>query len=224
MKLVHKIYYSALGLFIRKIINSSSLLSSAVYRLKIFNNIKNQDEAVWFDGTIQKTDAYKLIDDDARVLLDYVQKHVDKDEKILDICCNQGRFLFNLQSNGYSNLYGFDIMRTAIDVIRKRTNYNPEIMHIEHCLAQDFFQEKANNEFDWAITYSATIELINPEFNIFKELSRTTRKGMILVINENDHTYPRFYRLLHKINGFKILETKTIRNMTLIFSKKIIDL
>jgi len=220
MKVVHKIYLSGLGVFIRKIINSSRFLSLAFYRLKVFDNIKKQDISVWFDGTINKTDFYITIDDNSRVLLDYVQKYVEKEERILDICCNQGRFLFDLQSNGYSNLNGFDIMSTAIDTIRKRAEYKPEIMHIEHCLAQDFFKEKANNEFDWAITYSATIELINPEFNIFKELARTVQKGMILVINENGHTYPRFYRLLHKINGFKILETKTLGNMTLIFSKK----
>jgi len=171
MKVVHKIYLSGLGVFIRKIINSSRFLSLAFYRLKVFDNIKKQDISVWFDGTINKTDFYITIDDNSRVLLDYVQKYVEKEERILDICCNQGRFLFDLQSNGYSNLNGFDIMSTAIDTIRKRAEYKPEIMHIEHCLAQDFFKEKANNEFDWAITYSATIELINPEFNIFKELS-----------------------------------------------------
>jgi len=220
MKVVHKIYLSGLGVFIRKIINSSRLLSLAFYRLKVFDNIKKEDISLWSDGTINKTDFYITIDDNSRVLLDYVQKYVEKDERILDICCNQGRFLFDLQSNGYSNLNGFDIMSTAIDTIRKKADYKPETMHIEHCLAQDFFKDKANNEFDWAITYSATIELINPEFNIFKELARTVQKGMILVINENGHTYPRFYRLLHKINGFKILETKTLGDTTLIFSKK----
>jgi len=47
---------------------------------------------------------------------------------------------------------------------------------------------------------------------------------MILVINENGHAYPRFYRFLHKIYGFKIIETKTLDDKTLIFSKKIINI
>jgi len=148
-------------------------------------------------------------------------KRINKNDSILDVCCNQGRFLFDLQSKRYKNLYGFDIMGTAIDTIKKREDYNPKIMHIEHCLAQDYFQNKQKNQFDWAITYSATIELIHPEFNIFKELSRTVRKGMILVINERGHAYPRFYRLLHRIHGFKILETKSLDDKTLIYSIKI---
>jgi 2-polyprenyl-3-methyl-5-hydroxy-6-metoxy-1,4-benzoquinol methylase len=221
---ITKIYFSSLGVFIRKIVNSSRLLSIFIYKSWGIKKLRNQDASLWVDGTYHKTDVYKEIDDNARVLLDYVQNYVEKDESILDICCNQGRFLFDLQSHGYLNLNGFDVMSTAIDVIRQREEYNPEVMNIEHCLAQDFFIEKRNNEFDWAITFSATIELINPEFNIFKELSRTVKKGMILVINENGHAYPRFYRFLHKIYGFKIIETKTLDDKTLIFSKKIINI
>jgi 2-polyprenyl-3-methyl-5-hydroxy-6-metoxy-1,4-benzoquinol methylase len=217
---ITKIYFSSLGIFIRKILNSSSLLSVLVYRPFGIKKIRDKDTSLWIDGTHHKTEAYKKIDADSRVLLEYVQNCVEKDESILDICCNQGRFLFDLQSCGYQNLNGFDIMSTAIDAAKKRKEFNPKLMHIEHCLAQDFFIEKGDNEFDWAITFSATIELINPEFNIFKELSRTVKKGMILVINENGHAYPRFYRFLHKIYGFNILETITLGDKTLILSRK----
>jgi len=56
----------------------------------------------------------------------------------------------------------------------------------------------------------STIELINPEFDIFYELGRTVKKGMFLVLSENGHSYPRFYRLLHKLNGFEICSVTSI--------------
>jgi len=96
-------------------------------------------------------------------------------------------------------------------------------MHVEHCLAQDYFSNKENGQFDWAITYSATIELIHPAFDIFKELSRTVKKGMFLVLNENGHSHPRFYRFLHRVNGFKIVSITPILNeCVLIHSIRII--
>ena len=214
------VFISKLGILIRKFINTSKILSKLLAKYRGVNNLRNKDASLWKDGNIHKTESYESLNLNANIFLDYVLKNTKKNDKILDICCNQGRFLFFLQSKKYLNLYGFDIMKTAITSIKQREEFNPEVMNIEHCLAQKYFENKSENEFDWAITYSATIELINPEFDIFKELSRTIKKGMVLVINENGHAYPRFYRFLHKINGFKIIEIKTLNDKTLILSKK----
>lgn len=208
MKTTRNLYNSLAGIYIRKVLNSFRFFSWILAKLK--SNKGTSDALIWKEGMHYKTDFYKAIDTHGRFFLDYIQKNSDKNDSILDVCCNQGRFLFDLQLNGYSKLYGFDIMDSAIKAIEQNQNYNEKIMHIEHCLAQDYFSNKANQNFDWAITYSATIELIHPEFNIFKELARTVKKGMFLVINEDGHSYPRFYRYLHKVNGFKIISISPI--------------
>ena len=48
------------------------------------------------------------------ILVKSINKHALKNDKILDICCNVGRLLSSLKSNGYENLYGFDINSMAI--------------------------------------------------------------------------------------------------------------
>ena len=145
----------------------------------------------------------------------------NKNEKILDICCNRGRFLIELKKRGYKNLFGFDVMGPAIEKLKMHNAFDPDIFHIEHCLAQDYFKSKKEENFDWAMTYSATIELLHPQFDIFKELGRTVKKGMVLVLNEKGLPYPRFYRHLHKKNGFEIIRLIENENLTLFVSKKI---
>lgn len=56
------------------------------------------------------------------------------------------------------------------------------------------------------------IEALKRDFDIFRELGRTVQKGMILVLNEDGHRYPRFYRYPHAINGFKIVATRKARD------------
>ena len=210
MNVIRYFYTSLIGIYIRKIFNTfrpTAWILGKIKSRRQFNEI-----LIWKEGEYYKTDFYSELDNGGRVFVDYIQKNSEKNDSILDICCNQGRFLFDLQSKGYKRLYGFDIMDSAIKVLENNTAYIPNLMHVEHCLAQDYFSNKENGQFDWAITYSATIELIHPEFDIFKELSRTVKKGMFLVLNENGHSYPRFYRFLHRANGFKIVSITPIFN------------
>jgi len=184
-------------------------------------SIRDQNALIWKNECHYKTSFYEKLDDETMRFIDYVHQHTYEKDSVLDMCCNQGRFLYELKRRGYSELYGFDIMEPAIEAFKENVEYDPNIMNIEHCLAQDYFNNKQDKQFDWAITYSATLELIHPEFNIFRELNRTVRKGMFLVINEKGHSYPRFWRFLHKKNGFKILHISKIQgDLSLIYSIK----
>ena len=196
---------STLFIYARKIANT---FRPAVWFAKQFYDIDktiSNNAALWENEGQYQSDYYSTLGENEQKFIDYVIDNSDKSDSVLDVCCNQGRFLFDLQSKGYSSLYGFDIMGEAIDKLKNKPEYQPETIHVEHVLAQNYFDDKEDNSFDWAITYTATIELINPEFDIFSELSRTVKKGMFLVINENGHSYPRFYRLLHRINGFRVV-------------------
>ncbi len=215
------IYRSYLVVFFRKILNT---FRPMIWFCGKFYNVKSRvvkDASLWVDETYYDSDFYLTLGKRELYFIDFVIKNTDYKDKILDICCNQGRFLFELKRQGYSNLFGFDIMSSAIKKMKLNEKYNPNVFLVENALAQDYFKDKDNEFFDWAITYTATIELINPEFDIFSELKRTVKKGMFLVVNENGHTYPRFYRLLHRINGFYVKSVIRIsENTVLIHSER----
>ncbi|HUR91660.1 MAG TPA: class I SAM-dependent methyltransferase [Gemmatimonadaceae bacterium] len=174
----------------------------------------------WADESVHKTASYAELDAGNRMLAEYIASTATKTESILDICCNQGRLLLDLRRRGFTDLYGFDIMGPAIEAFQRNPDYDPRHIHVQHCLAQDYFRDKPEGAFDWAITHGATIELIHPEFDIFSELARTVRKGMVLVLKEDGFRYPRFYRLLHRMNGFEIVKTIQIEDSALIHSVK----
>ena len=109
-----------------------------------------------------------------------------------------------LHNLGYQYLYGVDIMDDAINILKLSKEYLEGGIHAESELAQLYIKKQDEKFFDYALTYSATIELINPGFKIFKELNRILNKGFIFVLNENEHTYPRFYKYQIKSSGFKI--------------------
>lgn len=196
------------GIYIRKIINTFRPVASILGKLQGGPGRRKRDALIWTHEDHYKADFYSDLNADGTAFVDYVCKHVKNRESVLDICCNQGRFLLELRRRGFTELYGFDIMEPALRKLRQSEDYDPDLIRAEHCLAQEYFLNKDGNVFDWAITYSATIELIHPEFDIFGELGRTVKKGMFLVLNENGHSYPRFYRLLHRMNGFRIVAIK----------------
>ena len=94
-------------------------------------------------------------------------------------------------------------MKPAIDILQNSNEYLEGGINAECGTAQDYLLRCGNECMDYAITFSATIELLHPSFNLFEEIYRITKKGFIFAINENKHTYPRFYRYLIKKAGFK---------------------
>ena len=130
----------------------------------------------------------------------------------MDICCNQGRHLKGLHNSGYKYLYGVDIMDDAINILKESKEYSEGGIFAESNIAQSYIKKQDDRFFDYAITYSATIELIHPGFKIFEELYRILKKGFIFVLNENGHSYPRFYRYQIKSSGFKIKNIEKLGN------------
>ena len=55
-------------------------------------------------------------------ILETILKHSNKNDKILDICCNAGRVLNELRLKDYINLYGFDINKEAIKILIRYLN------------------------------------------------------------------------------------------------------
>jgi len=206
------LFFRKLKNTLRWIVNLQSLFISK-------EKIRQKNAKIWQEGEYFKTDFYEKLNKEEKFFIQKVLNHANPSDRILDICCNQGRFLLELRRSGYRKLYGFDIMKSAIQKLKANPDFD-EHFTIHECLAQEYFQSQQDGYFDWAITYGASIELIHPEFDIFKELSRTVKKGLIFSLNENGHKYPRFYRYLIQKSGFFNLKVIKEGYQSLIIANK----
>ncbi len=183
----------------------------------IFNtsNILKHDAIIWLNESFYKTEFYTELDQNSIRMLEEVRHNNQTDARILDICCNIGRHINYLVNNGYKNVYGFDVMKPAID---KMDNVFPNINKekIENCNIYEYFESKEDGFFDYAYTYTATLELIHPSFDIGKVLRKKVKRGFTFFLNENGQTYPRYWRYIFRKNGFKLKKVEKINNITLL--------
>ena len=123
----------------------------------IFNtsNILKHDAIIWLNESHYKTEFYAELDQNSIRMLEEVKHNNKTDARILDICCNIGRHINYLVNNGYNNVYGFDVMKPAID---KMDNVFPNINKekIENCNIYEYFDSIENGFFDYAYAYTAS--------------------------------------------------------------------
>ena len=204
LKLIYKFFYKNIfnNIFFIKIIRKP-INTFVLPNLKSKNKFE-KDASIWSTEKFHKTVWFSKIQTyQEKAFFDYIKNNTNSKNSILDICCNQGRFLKALKENGYIKLYGVDIMKSAIENIKRSCIYKDGCIDVKHDLVQNYLTKSHSKSIDYAITYSASIELIHPSFNLFKELQRVVKKGFIFVLSENQHYYPRFYRFLIKRAGFR---------------------
>ena len=178
-----------------------------------FNDKKiiKRNAKIWGNENFYKTIYYSETDSGfQKQYINCIKENTSKSDHILDICCNQGRHIKKLHQLGYRNLCGVDIMENAIKILKSSNEYREGGIRAYCDYAQTFLRNSKDLSFDYALSYTASIELMHPNFQIFKELKRIVRKGFIFVLNESAHTYPRFYRYQIKSNGFTF---KYLQNM-----------
>jgi len=151
-----------------------------------------------FDWTM-----YATLDPLAMVLLDEVERVASKDDVILDFCCNVGRHLNEMARRGFTNLRGVDVMRSAI--LEAKAHF-PALQNVDMVQSNvvDFFRGLEDDSVDWIYAHSATVELIHPAFDFAAEFARCARKGVIMLLDENGHKYPRFYRWKFRRAGLAV--------------------
>ncbi len=155
-------------------------------------------------GDIHGYDKYcKENRSDVSCILREIKSYSDsKDDKILDLGCNCGYTLSKLYENGYSNLTGIDICSDAI-------NWGTENLDLKAVsMINDSFDVGLNNliktgsYFDIIYTIGATIELISPAYDLIGALCKLSKKYVVLIISEYDHSYPRYYEYEFAKHGF----------------------
>ena len=126
---------------------------------------------------------------------------------ILDLGCNSGRHIEYLYNHGLRNLTGVDIMNNALLFFKDRC---PDI-HTNSTLVHDYFQRFLRNIPDnqYEIVYSvgATIELVHPSFDIIGDMCRVSSSYVMLLVQENNHSYPRFYVSEFKKHKFSLIHS-----------------
>jgi len=163
---------------------------------KIFWFIPSSSQFRYWKNAEELDHGYKKfvkMDDLSNKILETVILYSEKNDKILDICCNIGRVLNALATNGYNNLYGFDINSIAINNFNKEFNLNDSI-NIKSDHAERYLTNQEDNKFDITYSLGASLELIPSHYDLIYHISRVTKKYHICLINENGHAYPRFWR------------------------------
>lgn len=92
---------------------------------------------------------------------------LDRESKILEIGCNIGMMLVNLQEMGFRNLHGIEIQSKALEIARKRS------VNIEYTEGSAYSLPFDNNEFDMIFTCHVLIHL--PPDRIRKALQEINR-------------------------------------------------
>jgi D-alanine-D-alanine ligase len=119
---------------------------------------------------------------------------INKNSKILDVCCGQGRHLIELYKNGYKNLIGVDYSNYLLNVAKQRNN---DIK---------FIQADARN-----IPLNETFDFIQMMGNSY---------GYFTNIHDNVKVLNEIYRLMHN-NSIFILDITNGTHMFKNFNKNV---
>tara|TARA_Y100000768_G_scaffold291940_1_gene225914 strand:- start:236 stop:961 length:726 start_codon:yes stop_codon:yes gene_type:complete len=197
------------------------------FLLKLFYFYPRLREASdWAEGDIGKNRDYSSFDKISihkhKFTLDKIYELTpNNDLPILDLGCNQGRCIRYLHKKGLRNLHGVDIMKSALKYFEEKYGNIYKDCKLECNFFQKYLNKANDNFFYNSFTFGATIELIHPSYDIIKELVRVTKKNIILLINENEHWYPRFYVYEFKRNSTKLTYYKKFGKTSLLIFEKV---
>lgn len=238
-RFLFKIYFSNSyleNLLKSKNINSDENIIGKLKRKLFFFLPYIGDVNSWKEGNVGKYrdfNHFKKFRPKVDILLikEIFNKIEKKNSKILDLGCNCGRHLRFLKKLGFTNLYGVDIMESAVKWFYDLEISKRENIKISHNFFQSYLNKTSPRKYELVFTVGSTIEEVHPSFDIIKNICRVSNKYLFLLIHENSHAYPRFYRYEIKKNNFeiyKIVENlgynlKKNTNISLICAKRIND-
>lgn len=222
-------------LFLKKFINSfltpqflwKYFITASVYKNVMNVNSKKNNlfkrfyRKIWFLPSIRNAqpwsvttfggklgpDKFLNMDEHSILLMNEVIRRTDNtNEKILDLGCNMGRHLNFLYKKNFNNLIGVDISKNAYENFekyfpdtKKNTSYHVKTF-------EEFLIHAGDNEYDIIYSHGATVEEVPATFPLIKNLTRVTKKYIILLISEKGHSAQRFWEVEFKRNGFYLIK------------------
>ena len=145
----------------------------------------------------------------SHILIEEVVRNAhDQRASILDLGCNVGRHLNALYQRGFTNLYGVDVQKAAVEKMGQVFPEMAEKVRVEQASFQEYLPKVPDRFFDLVFTHGATIELVPPSFPICWQMARVAGKTLVLVINESDHSFPRYWTLEFRLAGFRCIKSQ----------------
>ena len=165
------------------------------YGLDFWPTFGNNDlSAIYWSHLELNDEQYVKLQPSSYVIMDEVEsRSEDRSVPILDLGCNRGRHLQILNERGFTNLHGIDISGKAL---RQMSHIFPDLngkVQLSHMTFQQFLSEASDNSYDIVFSHGVTIEFIHPSFPVVRHLARIAKDYVILAINENGYSYPRFW-------------------------------
>jgi hypothetical protein len=135
-----------------------------------------------------------------------------------------GRHLDALYRRGFKNLHGIDVQKAALEHMKEVFPEMSAMAHIQQGSFQDCLPHVSNASLEVVFTHGATVELVPPSFPICRHLAWATSRAVVLMIDENGHSYPRLWETEFRRVGFlltKLLRpvSSTSHNSLLVFQR-----
>jgi len=194
----------------KKILNTFFPLALTLHKRRILfgcSKIIKTEALPWKNSEWSNHTDFIDMNQRSSAVLDASLQYIPKNYKVIDVCCNIGKLSSALVNSGYNKVYGFDVM---ISASLHRAQIFPNLKS-ENFKTLDFFEwSKLDEKFDAAVIVTAVLELIHPCINPFKVFKDKNIKIIVATICENKHTYPRYYSLIARLYGYKIIFRKKV--------------
>lgn len=148
----------------------------------------------------------KLDQEDAVLTVELMARVPDKASPILDLGCNCGRYLNYLAQAGYINLHGVDVSKSALEYMDQVFPGLKQRIGLSLATFQEYLLTQPDRAFEAVFSRGATVELVHPSFPLVRHLARVTRSFVLLMIQENGHSYPRFWEREFLREGFLLVK------------------
>lgn len=143
----------------------------------------------------------------------FIKNNISITSKILELGCSCGRNLNQLSLNGFSNLYGFDINKEAIE-LQKEYYSNLKVKTKVGSLEKLLVKEK--NIYDVVFTMAVLHHIHNNNIWIFEHIARITKRYLCII--EYDKDPRRNYKKIFESYGLNEIDYITNDNMIAIKS------
>ena len=143
--------------FLRGIWSSSFLIFSLrkpvnTFLPFLFTSNYSKQAMIWMTGEYYKADYYANLDKSSHYFLEYISRKMPLTSSVLDIGCNQGRFLIGLEKKGFRELYGVDVMSSAIEILQAYEGAKGNKIEAKCDLVQNYLANCKEKSIDYAIT------------------------------------------------------------------------
>jgi SAM-dependent methyltransferase len=171
----------------------------------------------------------------SQFLLEIIEKHVGRNQRILEIGCNVGRNLDHLFHGGFRFLSGVELNKHAVALLQEHFPEMAKATEIHVGSIEEIIPRLGTAEFD-AVFTMAVLEHIHTDSEwIFPEMTRITRNFLITVEDEQHMSwrhFPRNYKRLFESFGLRqidVYECESVEGlagsgfMARVFAKRDVD-